>query len=300
MTGMPITPAHAKPVARRDHLWVLAIVAAFALYDVWGSWTEIGNKSGFAHGTGWTLTVIVEVYWGYALYAWLAAAPGPRSRRFAMWSAAVVFALSLAGQGASHLTAHRTPPPAVVVFVSVLPVIVLALLAILVHLRHLDRAEAAETGRQDTLTAELEAERAARETAEAERDSAAASAAEAVAKAEALTRKLANPGPRKRGGTTGRKQARKPAGTAPRNQPPVNPEPEAVPGGPMDLDAEARILALIDEGHSPSRAGVMAGKSDSYGRQVARAARDLSRAAPQGQDDDASPRKSGRDEGESV
>ena len=164
MTDMPITPAHAKPVSRRDHLWVLAIVAAFALYDVWGAWTNLGNKSGFPHGTGWTLTVIVEAYWGYALFAWLAAAPGRRSRRFAMLSAFGVFALSLIGQGASHLAAHSQPPPAVVVFVATLPVTVLALLAVLVHLRHVDRAEAEQVAE----AAVQAAEQAAMERAEAD------------------------------------------------------------------------------------------------------------------------------------
>ena len=164
MTDMPITPAHAKPVSRRDHLWVLAIVAAFALYDVWGAWTNLGNKSGFPHGTGWTLTVIVEAYWGYALFAWLAAAPGRRSRRFAMLSAAGVFVLSVIGQGASHLAAHSQPPPAVVVFVATLPVTVLALLAVLVHLRHVDRAEAEQVAE----AAVQAAEQAAMERAEAD------------------------------------------------------------------------------------------------------------------------------------
>jgi hypothetical protein len=274
MTGMPITPAHAKPVSRRDHLWVLAIVAAFALYDVWGSWTEIGNKSGFAHGTGWTLTVIVEVYWGYALYAWLAAAPGPRSRRFAMWSAAAVFVLSLIGQGVSHLAAHRMPPSMVVVFVSVLPVIVLALLAILVHLRHLDRAEAAEVveaaariaGRaameaaeadeRAALRAELESLREDVRAAETARNEAAQEAANATAKAETLARKLASiPGPgRTRSGraknpATG---GRKSAGTQ-------------VPG---DVDAQAEALAIIarEPEISGARLGARVGKSERWGQ----------------------------------
>ena len=86
MTSHRTTERHAAKTGR-DHLWVLAVIAFFALFDVWGGWTAIGNKSGFAHGTGWTLTVIVEAYWAYALYAWLAAAPGPRSRKFAKWSA---------------------------------------------------------------------------------------------------------------------------------------------------------------------------------------------------------------------
>ena len=55
MSEMGTAPAHARP-ARRDHLWVLAVIAGFALFDVWESWTQVGNKSGFAHGTGWTLS----------------------------------------------------------------------------------------------------------------------------------------------------------------------------------------------------------------------------------------------------
>ena len=95
MDAMPTQPAHAKP-ARRDHLlWFVGVIAAFALYDVWGSWTEVGNKSGFSHGTGWTLTVVVEAFAVCALIAWLADAPGPRSRRFAKWSALIVFALEM-------------------------------------------------------------------------------------------------------------------------------------------------------------------------------------------------------------
>ena len=147
--------AHAKP-AHRDHLWVLAVIACFALYDIWEAWTQVGNRSGFAHGTGWTLTVIVEAFAGYSLFAWFSA-PGQRSRRFAMCSAFATLTLSLIGQASAHLSARWTAPPAVVVvFVSSLPVITLTLMAILIHLRRLDRsaAEAAERGR-------AEAERAA-------------------------------------------------------------------------------------------------------------------------------------------
>ena len=53
-----------------------------------------------------------------------------------------------------------------------------------------------------------------------------------------------------------------------------------VPSAPepaLDIDAEIRadlrIMELIEKGHSASEAGVLAGKSDSYGRQVARLAR---------------------------
>lgn len=69
------------------------------------------------------------------------------------------------------------------------------------------------------------------------------------------------------------------------------PEPAAVPAGSsgpedeLDLDTEARLLILqyISEGHSASQAGIMAGKSDSYGRQVARLAK-AAKTEPAGDD----------------
>lgn len=147
----------AKPPAKRDHLWVLFIIAACALLELVASWVTIGAMSGFPviggkHGlpTDWTLAVTSEAYWGYALYSWLAGAPGPRSRSFAMWSAGVVFVLSLIGQGSAHLISPGAkPPPPLVVFVTSMPVLVLALIAILIHLRQLDReeVEAAERAR---------------------------------------------------------------------------------------------------------------------------------------------------------
>ena len=281
MAPMPITPAHAKPVSRRDHLWVLAIVAAFAFYDVWVAWTQLGNKSGFAHGTGWTLTVIVELYWGYAGFAWLAGAPGLRSRRFAMFSAFGVFGLSLVGQGSSYLAVGRTPPVPVVVFVRLLPVIVLALLMVLVHLRHLDRADAeavaeeaarvaaeaeqvaAAADERVALRAQLDALRAevtaAEETMRAEleaavtaRDDAQQEAELAAAKAERLTRKLAT-GSSRNG----------------RIKPPAN-------GGrrganaqvPKDVDARAEALTLlmVDPAISGAKLGAAVGKSERWGQ----------------------------------
>lgn len=293
MNGMPITPAHAKPVSRRDHLWVLTIVAAFALYDVWGAWTELGNKSGFAHGTGWTLTVIVELYWGYAGFAWLAGAPGLRSRRFAMVSAFGVFGLSLIGQGASALAVGRTPPMVVVVFVRLLPVTVLALLAVLVHLRHLDRAEAqavaeaveraaeqaaverAEadervalraqvaaleaqmSAQRETLEAEMNAEvetlRAAANAAETARDDAQQEAELATAKSERLTRKLAAVS----GSGRGRSVRAKTGG---RNG--------AGTQVPRDVDAQAEALAILarEPEISGAQLGARVGKSERWGQ----------------------------------
>jgi uncharacterized membrane protein len=242
MDGMPKHSAEGDRYAaapRRDHLWVLVIIAVCALLEVWASWLAIGSMSGFpriggARGlpTDWTLAVTTEAYWGYALYSWLAAAPGPRSRAFAMWSAVSVFILSLTGQGAAHLVKPGQQPPSVlVVFVTALPVLVLALIAILVHLRQADRevieartraaekaareaaqlrAEADERtalrAEVDRLTVALEADlsaqreqfagelgdaRAARETAQQDLETARGELAEALRRAEALTAKMA-------------------------------------------------------------------------------------------------------------
>jgi len=247
MGGMAQTPAHAKP-ARRDHLWVLAVIAGFALYDVWESWTQVGNKSGFAHGTGWTLTVIVEAYAGYALFAWFNA-PGRRSRRFAMWSAFAVLALSLVGQGASVLAAHAMPPLWLAVFVKDLPVVTLALIAVLVHLRRLDREDEREAGRQaaaetaevselTALSAELEALRDAHggeletlmsdlEAARNARADAEQCTAEALTRAETAEKKLAAK-------TAQAKRSRTTQGDAKTAQ-------------DEDLTTELRALKLLDE-----------------------------------------------------
>jgi hypothetical protein len=165
-----ITPAAPQ---RGDHLWVLFIIAACALLDVWGSWVGIGAISGFpvlrlgSHGvsTDWVLAVVMEAYWAYALYAWLAASPGRRSRAFAMWTCAVIFALSLVGQVAYH---EMTVPPdtsigrrVVVGFTTILPVTVLAFIAVLIHLRHADRAEAAEAARRAAEAKRIAGEEAA-------------------------------------------------------------------------------------------------------------------------------------------
>jgi len=218
------------PVKHRDHLWVLAVIAVCVLIEVWASWIEIGSMSGFpriggAHGvsTDWTLAVTTEAYWAYALYAWLAASPGPRSRSFAKWSAGAVFCLSLVGQGAAHLVPPGSrPSPVLVVFVSSLPVLVLALIAILIHLRQADReaaealARAAERSAREAAELRAEADertalRAALETAReahgadvralreelgaalAARETAEQDAARAEAKAASLARKLGGP-----------------------------------------------------------------------------------------------------------
>ena len=289
---------HAIPdTPRRDHLWVLVIIAACCLLEVWASWVTIGSMSGFPkiggkHGlpTDWTLAVTTEAYWGYALYAWLAASPGRRSRTFAMWSAGGVFLLSLIGQGAAHLVKPGTQPPAeMVVFVTALPVIVLALIAILVHLRQLDREEAeevvrrkaaadrqavikrAEADERTALRAALEAAGAEREAmrvefaeiarrAEAERDAAVSRLAEAEAKAEVLARKLAAASgrnkTRKRAGTSGQKNAPETGAGSP-------PEVEV----PEDVDTQAAALEILAKNPdiSGSELGRRLGKTERYG-----------------------------------
>lgn len=171
MDPMPTAPAHAKD-KRRDLLWVLVLILACGLLEVWASWLSIGAVSGFPKlgrmTTGWILPVTTEAYWSAALFAWLAVPAGPKSAAFAKWSAAAMFALSLAGQESDHLLAagDRVAPPTMVVgFVTALPLISVALIAILIHLRQKDRDDAAVVGR-----ARAEAEREARQaSAEAER-----------------------------------------------------------------------------------------------------------------------------------
>lgn len=122
-----------------------------------------------------------------------------------------------------------------------------------------------------TLQAELETVKTALRKAEAERD-------EAAADADALRRKLAGDRNRKRA-AGGRNQKRRPAGTGTRNGKTPGTGSTAAEEN-LGIDAEKRILDLIAAGHTPSQAGVLAGKSDSYGRQVARKARELTETAP--------------------
>ena len=208
MTDMP---EHAKPAQRDRLLPALVLIVACGLLEVWASWLTIASVSGFPKlgrmTTGWILPVTTEAYWTVALYAWIVDPVGPRSRRFAMWTAIIIFALSLTGQEGGHLVAATgRPAPALVVgLVTALPLIAIGLGAVLIHLRHLDReaAEAAERARvtaerQDAieraeadertaLRAELEALGGRLAAAETAREDAARLAAETASAAEALT-----------------------------------------------------------------------------------------------------------------
>jgi hypothetical protein len=272
MSGMT-NGKHSQPAtgSRRDHLWVLVIIAGFALFDVWEAWSEVGNKSGFAHGTGWTLTVIVEAFAGYCLFAWFDA-PGPRSRRFAMWSAITALTLSMVGQGASVLAARTMPPLWLMVFVRILPVIVLALIAVLVHLRRLDREagekehaalERAEADERTALRAEVERLQlelaAAVEPLEAERDAARREVEMLTVKMEAATRKLAaasgQKGPRKTGQKKPSAAMKEAAGSTPEAQ------------VPDDVDTQAAALEILagEPGISGSELGRRLGRTPRYG-----------------------------------
>jgi hypothetical protein len=237
-----------RPVPRRDHIWVLAVIAACALAEVWPSWVGLGAESGFPKlgrmPTDWVLAVVMEAYWAYTLYAWLAASPGPRSRTFAMWSCGVVFILSLVGQ----VTYHEMTLPqgtgdgerASAAFVTILPVTVLAMIAILIHMRHADREAKAAAARAaaraerlaeieraeaderaslrrqvDELSAQMDAaaiaHRAESDEALSDLESAQRDLSQALRRTEALERKLAAidaPKPRKAPGAGAGKNAK--------------------------------------------------------------------------------------------
>ena len=295
----------------RNHHWPLLLIAAPAAVAIWSGWVGLGSMCGFGIvrplpgildsariDTAITLPVGVESYGAYALWVWLSGRGSDETRQFARNSAFGALALGCLGQVAFHLlaAAHWTEAPwPVVVIVACIPVVTLALAAALIHMTRADRradedAEsekaAADAAEQSALQAAVEAERTAREAAEAGLGDAERKATELAAKVEALTRKLA--------AASGSKRTRKPTGTRTRKRDPATPqpvpevtsEPVAEPEAEetVDIDAEARILQLVGEGVSASKAGVLVGKSDSYGRQVVRAAKKLAEAAPKGHD----------------
>ena len=299
----------------RNHHWPLLLIAAPAAVAIWSGWVGLGSMAGFGivHplpgimdsariDTAITLPVGVEAYGAYALWVWLSGRGGERTLTFARRSAIGALALGCLGQVIFHLlaAAHWTAAPwPVVVAVACLPVATLAFAATLIHMTRADASAAEKTESEKAaagaaelaeLQAAIEAERAARAAAETGLGDAEQKAAELAAKVETLTRKLtaalASKRTRKPGGTRARKQP----DPAPEPTPEVAPEPVAEPAPEpdaeetVDIDAEARILQLVGEGVSASKAGVLVGKSDSYGRQVVRAAKKLAETAPKGQD----------------
>ncbi len=127
----------------------------------------------------------------------------------------------------------------------------------------------------------LAGERSARLETETELGAVRDELAKAVARTETLARKLAASG-----SGQGGNRKRKPAGSGSGNAgsgngiPAQQPE-EEIDEAPADLDSEAKVLWFLDKGYSASKAGVMAGLTDSRGRQIAR----LAREAPKGIDE---------------
>lgn len=127
----------------------------------------------------------------------------------------------------------------------------------------------------------LEGERSARLETETELGSVRDELAKAVARTETLARKLAASGSGQ-GGNRKRKPAGSGSGNAGSGNGIPNQQPEEeLDEAPADLDSEAKVLWFLDKGYSASKAGVMAGLTDSRGRQIAR----LAREAPKGIDE---------------
>ena len=134
-------------------------------------------------------------------------------------------------------------------------------------------ALAAEREATETVAAELAAAGEGRERAEAE-------LAAARREAETLRRELAEARKRK-----DREPSGNGGGSGSRKRQPVPRPEEADDEAPSDLDSEARVLWYLDKGYSASKAGVMAGLTDSRGRQIKRERDKLSRPAPRGIDE---------------
>lgn len=240
--------------------------------------------------TDWVLAVVMEAYWAYTLYAWLAASPGPRSRTFAMWSCGVVFILSLVGQ----VTYHEMTLPqgtgdgarASAAFVTILPVTVLAMIAVLIHLRHADREakahavrvavakaarlaedQAAADGRT-ALRAELAEARAELDAAFAARTEAEQRAAQAETQAASFARKLAANAGVKKDANAGRGKGRNAAETP----------------APNDISARAAVHEKAKRLHAanPSISGAELGKACGMGERWGQMRKaEFDRAAPQ-------------------
>lgn len=132
---------------------------------------------------------------------------------------------------------------------------------------------------EDELRAALDAERAAAEALRTELGIVREELARAVAKAEAMSRKLAAGG-NGRGGNGRRKPGGNGNAGGSGNGTPAR-QPEEVEEAPADLDSEAKVLWFLAKGYSASQAGIKAGLTDGRGRQIAR----LAREAPKGIDE---------------
>jgi hypothetical protein len=272
-----------KHASKSNRPWFLYVIAVPAAVEVWACWVGLGSLCGFPvlglgrlHiSTGWTLAIGMEAYGAYALNVWLHKAPGPRSRKFAQWSAGGAFTLSLLGQVAYHVmrAKHVTvPPPVVIVFVACLPVALLAFAVILTHLMHADERAAISAGEERTLQAALDAERAARLQAEADRNTARAEAADTAVREAALAQQAE----RRQADTAKPKPARHKAGNAARRSAAKGPEAQAAE---VVTRVEAELILAAEPDISGSELGRRLGVQPGYGRRLRR---ELTQAAPGG------------------
>lgn len=227
MTGMgkhsPTEEGVDTSTPRRNHLWLLLLIAAPAAVEVWSGWIGLGTLCGFGEihplpgiwdglqiNTVLTLPIGMEAYAGFALYVWLASNAGETARVFARRSAIGAFVLSCLGQMTYHLlsaTHHMRAPSFAVIVVACLPVAVLAFAAALTHLLHADA---------------IAQEQAAREAAEKAAARAAAKAGNTAPRSPAV-KPVTAPAAREVAPATG--------GAAPVTPPPVTPETVAVGEG---------------------------------------------------------------------
>jgi hypothetical protein len=174
-------PGTVRDQARTVRSWPLLLLAFPAAAEVWSGWVGIAQETGFGRvsllpgiwsplhlDTTITLPIGVEAYAAYALRAWLASEPwiGPRTRRFAKWSAICSFLLGMGGQVAYHLlvqAGESRAPWGITTVVSCLPVLVLAMGTALAHML---RGDASAGDHRDSRSAGPADERSPRWSAE--------------------------------------------------------------------------------------------------------------------------------------
>lgn len=313
MDPMARTPEHAKPAPRPEGLlaaWLCLVIAGVTTvtFNIWHAWfSGMASVIGVMEGIAPVALAMVVSH----LVATSRAGNFLKAVTFAVMVGAM--ALSVRATGA---VVRPATGPLWWLYGAVIDTAALVALQVLLSLKSRAAAEsqrqaeleAAAADERTALRAELETARQAHEAAETEDEAVRAELAQAletarrelagaVAKAETLRRKLEAASARNRSGS-GRTRNRKQdaAGTRNRNpEPAAEPEPEET----VDIDAEARIIQLLAEqkisiedgilqlvanGRTPSRAGKLAGRSDSYGRSVVRKTKELTETAPKGQD----------------
>ncbi|WFE44999.1 ABC transporter permease [Verrucosispora sp. WMMD1129] len=151
--GHPGTPTAEKSVKPLP-VWPVWLLMLPAFVAVWAGWVELGKLTGFGPvdllpgftrdngeplltlNTAITLPIGMEVYAGYALFAWLSGRTTRRARTFAMASALIALTLGAGAQITYHLLAapETGTPWQITTVVACLPVAVLGMGAALAHL----------------------------------------------------------------------------------------------------------------------------------------------------------------------